>query len=104
MLRTNSDRLVTQILLGEVWPALADRHGYKVDADGTPILLPGMGGVTLGVHPGDPATGYAADHLQPGLSVRARDAGTNVAVRSLCCVGNVVPVRTGRAAGRTGKV
>jgi hypothetical protein len=104
MLRTNKDRLVTQILLGEVWPALADRHGYKVDADGTPILLPGMGGVTLGVHPGDPATGYAADHLEPGLSVRARDGGANMALQFLSCVGNVVTVRTGPAAGRTGKV
>ncbi|NUO59326.1 MAG: DUF4438 domain-containing protein [Hamadaea sp.] len=104
MIRTNKDRLVTQILAGEVWPALADRHGYKVDADGTPILLPGMGGVTLGVHPGDPATGYAADHLEPGLSVRARDGGANMALQFLSCVGNVVTVRTGPAAGKTGKV
>ncbi|WP_027345164.1 DUF4438 family protein [Hamadaea tsunoensis] len=104
MIRTNGDRLVTQILTGEVWPALADRHGYKVDADGTPILLPGMGGVTLGVHPGDPATGYAADHLEPGLSVRARDGGANMALQFLSCVGNTVTVRTGPAAGKTGKV
>lgn len=102
--RTNKNRLVTQILTGEVWPALADRHGYKVDADGTPILLPGMGGVTLGVHPGDPATGYAADHLEPGLSVRARDGGANMALQFLSCVGNTVTVRTGPAAGKTGKV
>jgi hypothetical protein len=102
--RTNSDRLVTQILVGEVWPALADRHGYRVDADGTPFLLPGMGGVTLGVHPGDPATGYASDHLEPGLSVRAADPGANMALQFLSCVGNEVTVRTGPATGARGRV
>ena len=104
MLRTNADRLVTQILAGEVWPALADRHGYRVDADGVPFLLPGMGGVTLGVHPGDPATGYASDHLEPGLSVRARDPEANMAVQFLSCVGNQVTVRSGPAAGAVGQV
>jgi hypothetical protein len=102
--RTNRDRLVTQILTGEVWPALADRHGYRVDADGTPFLLPGMGGVTLGAHVGDPATGYASDHLEPGLSVRAADPGANMALQFLSCVGNVVTVRSGPAAGAAGRV
>ncbi|AGL16258.1 DUF4438 domain-containing protein [Actinoplanes sp. N902-109] len=102
--RTNRDRLVTQILAGEVWPALADRHGYRVDADGTPFLLPGMGGVTLGAHAGDPATGYAADHLEPGLSVRAAGEGANMALQFLSCVGNEVTVRSGPAAGKTGRV
>lgn len=103
-IRTNRDRLVTQILVGEVWPALADRHGYRIDADGTPFLLPGMGGVTLGVHPGDPATGYVSDHLEPGLSVRAADPEANMALQFLSCVGNEVTVRTGPAAGARGRV
>lgn len=102
--RTNRDRLVTQILAGEVWPALADRHGYRVDADGVPFLLPGMGGVTLGAHLGDPATGYASDHLEPGLSVRAADPGANMALQFLSCVGNAVTVRSGPAAGAVGRV
>ena len=58
---SNADRLVTQVLSGEVWPATADRHAYRVDADGTPFVLPGMGAVTLGTHLGDPATGLRAD-------------------------------------------
>ncbi|MGC5342066.1 DUF4438 domain-containing protein [Streptomyces sp. DT171] len=102
--RTNAHRLVTQILTGEVWPPLADRHGHRADADGRPFLLPGMGGVTLGVHPGDPATGYAADHLEPGLSIRHRDAGANMAVQFLSCVGNTVRVCDGPAAGQEGIV
>ena len=103
-LATNADRLVRQPLRGEVWPPLADRHAYRVDADGTPFLLPGMGGVTLGVHPGDPATGYAADHLEPGLSIRHRDPAANHAVQYLSCVGNRVTVRSGPAAGSVGRV
>jgi hypothetical protein len=101
---TNADRLVTQILVGEVWPATGDRHAYRVDADGAPFVLPGMGGVTLGVHPGDIAPGYAADHLEPGLSVRHRDDPANMALQFLTCVGNVVTVRTGPAAGARGRV
>jgi hypothetical protein len=103
-LASNAERLVRQPLRGEVWPPLADRHAYRVDADGTPFMLPGMGGVTLGVHPGDAATGYAADHLEPGLSVRHRETAANYALQYLSCVGNRVTVRSGPAAGATGRV
>ncbi len=27
---TNAETLITQVLAGEVWPPLADRHGYRV--------------------------------------------------------------------------
>lgn len=103
-LRTNRERLLTQILTGEVWPALGDRHAYRTDADGAPFVLPGMGGVTLDVHPGDIAAGYAADHLEPGLSIRHREERANMALQFLTCVGNVVAVRSGPAAGVRGRV
>jgi Domain of unknown function (DUF4438) len=103
-LATNAARLVRQPLRGEVWPPLADRHAYRVDADGVPFVLPGMGGVTLGVHPGDAATGYAADHLEPGLSIRHRESAANYALQYLSCVGNRITVRSGPAAGATGRV
>jgi Domain of unknown function (DUF4438) len=101
---SNAARLVTQVLAGEVWPALADRHGYRVGPDGQAFVLPGMGGVTLGAHCGDPATGYASDHLEPGASVRHRDPGANMALQFLTCVGNEVRVESGPAAGATGHV
>ncbi|MCS5497818.1 DUF4438 domain-containing protein [Cnuibacter physcomitrellae] len=103
-LRTNADRLVTQILTGEVWPPQADRHGYRVDPDGHPFLLPGMGGVTMAAHIGEAATGYASDHLEPGLSIRHREEGANFALQFLTCVGNTVTVRSGPAAGARGVV
>ncbi len=101
---SNVTRLVSQVLTGEVWPALADRHAYRVGPDGQPFALPGMGGVTLGVHCGDPATGYASDHLEPGASVRHRSAGANMALQFLTCVGNQVVVDTGPATGAVGHV
>jgi Domain of unknown function (DUF4438) len=101
---TNASRLVSQTLAGEVWPALADRHGYRVGPDGQPFVLPGMGGVTLGVHCGDPATGYASDHLEPGASIRHRDQAANMAVQFLTCVGNRVRVESGPAQGSVGHV
>ena len=101
---TNAARLVRQVLTGEVWPPLADRHAYRVGPDGQPFLLPGMGGVTLDVHCGDPATGYASDHLEPGASIRHRDPGANMALQFLTCVGNQVRVVSGPAAGATSHV
>jgi hypothetical protein len=101
---SNAGRLVSQVLTGEVWPALADRHAHRVGPDGQPFALPGMGGATLGVHCGDPATGHASDHLEPGASVRHREPGANMALQFLTCVGNQVRVDTGPAAGALGHV
>lgn len=101
---TNAGGVVSQVLTGEVWPPLADRHGYRVGPDGQPFALPGMGGMTLGVRCGDPATGYASDHLEPGASIRHRDPGANMAVQFLTCVGNSVTVASGPASGAVGHV
>jgi len=103
-LTTNQARLPRQVLAGEVWPALADRHVYRVDPDGRPFVLPGMGAITLGVHCGDQATGHAADHLEPGASVRHRDSAANYALQYLTCVGNDVVVASGPAASARGHV
>ena len=101
---SNVDQLLTQVLAGEVWPPLADRHGYRVDPDGQAFLLPGMGGVTLDVHCGDIATQFVGDHVEPGLSVRHRDASANFALQYLTCIGNRVVVSSGPAKGATGFV
>jgi uncharacterized protein DUF4438 len=101
---TNAAALVRQTLTGEVWPPLGDRQVYRTGPDGQAFALPGMGGMTLGVHCGDPATGYAADHLEPGASVRHRDPGANMALQFLTCVGNEVRIESGPAAGAAGHV
>ncbi|MGA3354148.1 MAG: DUF4438 domain-containing protein [Acidimicrobiales bacterium] len=101
---SNVDHLLTQVLAGEVWPPLADRNAYRIDPDGRAFFLPGMGGVTLDVHVGDPATGYAGDHVEPGLSIRHREPGANYALQYLSCIGNRVEVTSGPAKGASGFV
>ncbi len=102
--RTNSTRLVGQVLSGEVWPPLADRDPYRLDPGGRPFLLPGMGGVTLGMGCGEPATGRRGDHVEPGLSVRHREEEADRALQLLACVGNRARVVSGRAEGAEGFV
>jgi hypothetical protein len=58
----------------------------------------------LGVHCGDPATGHAGDHVEPGLSVRHRETGPNFALQYLSCIGNRLVVASGPAAGAEGFV
>jgi hypothetical protein len=101
---SNKDHLLQQVLAGEVWPPLADRHGYRVDPDGRAFFLPGMGGVTLDVHVGDRATGFTGDHVEPGLSVRHAETSANYALQYLSCIGNRVEVTSGPGAGAAGFV
>ena len=101
---TNASRLVTQIVTGEVWPPLADRNAFRVDANGQAFFLPGMGGVTLGIHCGDIATLLLGDHVEPGLSVRNAKESVNYALQFLTCIGNFVTVTSGPAAGKQGFV
>src|SRR5262249_58279458 len=75
-----------------------------IGVDVHPFVLTGRGAVTLGVHCGDPATGYASDHLEPGASIRHADPAANMAVQFLTCVGNAVRVDSGPAAGTVGHV
>src|SRR5260370_4465147 len=104
MLAPNAARLAARFCSGQVWPALGDRHAYRVGPDGKPFLLAGVGGVGAGVACGDRATGYASDHLEPGASIRHRDPGANMALQFLTCVGNQVRVASGPAAGAVGHV
>ncbi|CAB5046641.1 unannotated protein [freshwater metagenome] len=101
---TNVEKLVTQILVGEVWPPLSDRHGFRIDANGHAFLLPGMGGVTLGVHCGDIATRMVGDHIEPGLSIRHSRESVNYALQFLTCIGNIVTVTSGPSRGKEGFV
>ena len=100
----NASRLVTQVVTGEVWPPLADRNAFRVDANGQAFFLPGMGGVTLGVHCGDIATNLVGDHVEPGLSVRSAKESVNYALQFLTCIGNIVTVTSGLATGKRGFV
>ncbi len=84
------------------------RRGHGVDADGRPFLLPSIGGITYNVKVGDPAFGWAGDHIEPGVSCIAdwekRMDHPNTSLHFYSCVGNEARVVSGDAKGAKGIV
>jgi len=110
MVRTNVDKLVKISVFGEVASPVYGRSVYDISAQGNPMVLPGVGGITYNVRIGDPACGWEADHVEPGVSVENKEndprfaQGANTALNVLSCVGNEGIVATGDAKGSKGVV
>ncbi|MEM0057640.1 MAG: DUF4438 domain-containing protein [Candidatus Bathyarchaeia archaeon] len=110
MLRTNVDRLVKISVVGEVASPVFGRGVYNISAEGVPMVLPGVGGITYNVRVGDPACGWEADHVEPGVSIENKEndprfgQGANTALNVLSCVGNEAVVVSGDAKGAKGVV
>ncbi|MGQ9623786.1 MAG: DUF4438 domain-containing protein [Candidatus Bathycorpusculaceae bacterium] len=110
MLRTNVDKLVKMSVVGEVVSPVYGRGVYSISAEGVPMVLPGVGGITYNVRVGDPACGWEADHVEPGVSIENREndprfgQGANTALNVLSCVGNDVVAVSGDAKGSKGVV
>ncbi len=107
MLKTNEHYLVEFLL--QCQPGQPKTRGnWEVDHQGTPFLLPSIGGITLNVQVGDPAFGWQGDHIEPGVSCTADTQKPyehpNVAVQIYSCAGNMATVVTGEAKGATGRV
>ncbi|MEM2987489.1 MAG: DUF4438 domain-containing protein [Candidatus Bathyarchaeia archaeon] len=110
MLRTNVDKLVKISVVGEVASPIYGRGVYNISAEGVPMVLPGVGGITYNVRVGDPACGWEADHVEPGVSIENKEndptfgRGANTALNVLSCVGNEAVVVSGDAKGSKGVV
>jgi hypothetical protein len=110
MLRTNVEKLVKISVVGEVVSPVFGRGIYNISAQGTPLVLPGVGGITYNVRVGDSACGWEADHVEPGVSIENKEndprfgQGANTALNVLACVGNEAVVVTGDAKGEKGVV
>jgi len=110
MLKANVNRLVKISVVGEVASPILGRPPYRISADGRPLVLPGVGGITYNVRVGDLAVGWEADHVEPGVSVQNKEKDerfpgwANTALNVLSCVGNEVVVTTGDAKGEKGIV
>jgi hypothetical protein len=78
--------------------------GYGVDHFGRPIILPGMAGICVNVRVGDRVFGWAADHLEAGVSAGHPEPRRHQALQFLACAGNRVRVTSGPAAGAEGVV
>jgi len=110
VLKTNVDKLVKISVVGEVASPVFGRGVYNISAEGTPMVLPGVGGITYNVRVGDRACGWEADHVEPGVSIENKEndprygQGANAALNVLSCVGNEALVVTGDAKGAKGVV
>jgi hypothetical protein len=107
MLKTNEKQVVEFILQCQPGPPKTSGT-WKVGRDGTPFILPGIGGVTLNIQVGDSAFGWAGDHVEPGVSCTADTnkpfEHPNVSLQVFACVGNRARVVSGEAKGAEGVV
>jgi hypothetical protein len=110
MLRTNQDKLVKISVIGEVVSPTVGSAIYRISADGEPVILPGVGGITYNIRVGDPACGWMADHVEPGVSLENRVTDQRMpraqsrALNVLSCIGNEALIVKGDAKGDSGTV
>ncbi len=110
MIKTNRDKIVKISVIGEVVSPVVSDAVYKITADGEPVVLPGVGGITYNIRVGDVATGWMADHVEPGVSIENRVSdrrypnGQSRALNVLSCIGNEATVVGGDAKGDRGVV
>ena len=110
MLRTNEAKLVKISVVGEVASPIFGRSPYRISADGHPVVLPSVGGITYNIRVGDLACGWEADHVEPGVSIENKEKderfpqAANRALNVLACVGNEAAVTSESAKGEMGVV
>jgi hypothetical protein len=98
-----------QSVVGQVSSPTFSRTPYVISADGRPLVLPSVGGITYNVRVGDPAIGWSADHVEPGASIinTEKSIGSwspNSGLNTLVCAGNEVKIVSGDAKGAKGVV
>jgi len=103
-LRTNEAQLVAMAVTGNVSQPSLRYPGYTLDTNGVGRVWPGMAGVVYNARVGQPAFGWAGDHVEPGVSIANPDAAAEFALHYLSCIGNRAVVTSGMAKGAEGVV
>lgn len=107
MLSTNKDRLVKISVSGQIdpphFPAVPWTPHF-ISRDGMPSLLPTVGSIVYNVRVGDLALGWQAEIIEPGVSIRNKDAAAHRALKIYVCIGNEAVVMSGRGKGARGIV
>lgn len=103
-LRTNQDKLVKIAVYGEVAAPVMPPTSYRPDASGQSLVMIGMYGIIYNARVGDRAFGWAADHLEPGVSIHNLDQQLHMALHYMTCVGNEAMVISGDAVGKKGRL
>jgi hypothetical protein len=109
--RMNVRDLVILTVSGQIAHPVDKASPYRIGKDGIPRVLPGTGGIVINHRVGDRCVGLAADHVEPGVSLRNEQRpikgvkdGPNLALNTYACVGNVAEVLTGPCKGKKGVV
>ncbi|MCL2171641.1 MAG: DUF4438 domain-containing protein [Defluviitaleaceae bacterium] len=102
MLKTNKDRCPILSVQGAV--SHPSSRGPRIDIEGQSHYLVGTGGIAFNAKIGDPACGWQADHLEPGVSTKHSDEHHNRAYNTYSCVGNEAKIISGEAKGAKGFV
>ncbi|MGJ3238663.1 MAG: DUF4438 domain-containing protein [Anaerolineae bacterium] len=102
--KTNEEHLVKMAVTGNVSQPGLRYPGYIPNTQGTATILPGMAGIVYNARVGDPAFGWSADHLEPGVSIANPDNDAEFALHYLTCIGNRATIMSGLASGATGVV
>ena len=53
---------------------------HVIGRDGRPVIVPPSGGIVLNVKVGDPAFGWVAEQVNPGVSIRHPENEPNIAL------------------------
>ncbi len=109
MIKTNKHQLVCQSVVGEITSPLGGVNPYRINPDGHADVYPGVGGITYNISIGDPACGFFADHVEPGVSISnftqfQGQPGPNRALNLFSCAGNTAKIISGEAKGKAGRV
>jgi hypothetical protein len=104
VLNTNIDKTVKLSVQGKIHHPYYTTSPYRINYDGESLVLPATGGITYNVKIGDPAFGWAGDHVEPGISIRNEDTNERNALMTMACIGNTAKVISGDAKGALGYV
>jgi hypothetical protein len=109
MLKTNREQLICQSVIGEITSPLGGVNPYRINPEGHSAIYPGVGGITYNLRIGDPACGFFADHVEPGVSISnftqfQGQPGPNRALNLFSCAGNLATIVSGEVKGKKGRV
>ncbi|WP_372366032.1 DUF4438 domain-containing protein [Candidatus Uabimicrobium sp. HlEnr_7] len=101
MLENNAKNLVKISVQGEAQHPYIGSP-YRIDKEGQAHILTATGGIVFNVKTGDPAMGWEADHVEPGVTIKNPDKICNTALNVYTCIGNEAKIMSGDAKGKKG--
>jgi len=111
VLQINQPDLVMVAVMGQIAHPVGAGNPYRIGHDGVPRVLPATGGIVLNHRIGDRCVGLMGDHIEPGVALHNNNReiigarnGSNLALITYSCVGNLARVISGPCRGKQGLV